>query len=62
MKYDAEKIDAIQRTWLTPHWIPNKDLSHKAMNDVNYLISVIHELSVNIAELKNHVRFNTTRE
>ncbi len=57
MKYDIEKIEAIQRTWLTPNWIPGKEFTQKAVDDVNYLISVVHELSVKVAELNAHVRF-----
>lgn len=58
MKYDIERIEAIQRTYLAPSWIPAKEFHATAARDVNYLISVIHELSIKIAELNNHVRFN----
>lgn len=57
MKYDEERIAAIERTWLTPNWIPQKEFYFKASEDTNYLIAVIHELRLQIAELKNHVRF-----
>lgn len=57
MKYDNERIEAIRRTWLTPSWIPGKEFHGVAVRDVNYLIDVVHELSVTIAELNNHVRF-----
>lgn len=57
MKYSEEKIAAIERTWITPHWIPSKEFHSKASEDVTYLISVIHELRLKIAALENHVRF-----
>lgn len=57
MKYDLDRITAIERTWLTPHWIPQKEFYGKANEDVNYLIAVIHEQRLQIAELQNHVRF-----
>lgn len=56
-RYDREKIEAIERTYLTPHWIPAKDLVAKTGEDVNYLISVIREQRLIIAELENKVRF-----
>lgn len=60
MKYDIDRIHAIQRTWLTPHWIPGKEFHAKAQEDVNYLIDVVHELTVKVAEVQNHVRFKET--
>jgi hypothetical protein len=57
MKYDIERIDAIRRTWLTPNWIPGKEFHQVAARDVNYLIDVVHELTVKIAEIQNKVTF-----
>lgn len=57
MKYDQDRIAAIERTWLTPSWVPAKEFVAKAGDDVQYLISVITELKFRIAELENHVRF-----
>ena len=57
MKYDQDRIAAIERTWLTPNWIPQKEFYFKASEDVTYLIAVIHELRLEVAELKQHVRF-----
>lgn len=57
MKYNQDRIAAIERTWLTPNWIPAKEFVAKAGEDVTYLISVITELKFKIAELQNHVRF-----
>ena len=57
MKYDEERIAAIQRTFLTPNWIPAKEFVGKAGEDIHYLISVIHDLRLTVAELENKVRF-----
>lgn len=58
--YNEEKIAAIERTWLTPRWIPTAEFAGKAAEDVHYLIRVIHELTRTVAELKNHVIFRPT--
>lgn len=60
MKYDIDRIHAIQRTWLTPSWIPGKEFHAVAQRDVNYLIDVVHELTVKIAEIQNKVVFKET--
>lgn len=57
MKFDEQRIAAIERTFLTPHWIPQKEFYGKASEDINYLIAVIHELRFQVAELQNKVRF-----
>lgn len=59
MKYDQDRIAAIERTWLTPNWVPAKEFVAKAGDDVAYLLTVITELKFKIAELQNHVLFNT---
>ena len=56
-RYDRDKIEAIERTYLTPHWIPPKDLVAKVGEDVQYLVQVIREQRLVIAELENKVRF-----
>lgn len=55
--YDEDHISAIERTWLTPNWIPAKEFAGKAAEDVKYLMKVIRELTYTIAELQNHVTF-----
>lgn len=57
MKYNEDRIAAIERTWLAPSWVPAKEFYNKVNEDVSYLVAVIHELRLEIAELQNKVRF-----
>jgi hypothetical protein len=58
MSYDQTRIDAIERTWLAPRWVPQKEVVAKAGEDIQYLIAVIQGLKFRVAELENHVQFN----
>lgn len=57
MRYDEQRIAAIERTWLTPNWIPQKDFTFKASEDVHYLLSVITELKFMVAQTENRMGF-----
>lgn len=56
-EYDEQRISAIERTWLTPNWIPAKEFAAKAAEDVQYLMKVIRALTYTVAQLQNNVRF-----
>lgn len=57
MQIDEQRLGAIERAWAVPAWIPQAEIVSKAIEDVAYLLLVIKEQHLEIAELKNNVRF-----